>query len=651
MLVLVSACGGGGGGGTEPDTPPPTSTNLVLTVDNTLSVSAMSFLYSELMLQFGQLAVDWVGSMEAHGQSSQRIECGSTGTLALGWRDTNASGRIDAGDTLDVVANHCHLDLVHDTLNGSLAVQIDLRTTTELAGALHFGADVSLGEEAQSPTKLSGQLPFTWAGDDLGHTLDVGQVAHSFALGASINGSNVKESLGMLHAKRSVRRDAALITLELQGSIDSELIGGEFDVATTQPLRGRLRETPYEGAVTLSGGGDLHAVLLARSDLEVELRDSLESVVATGGLAYSDFSQGFLWWPTGVLPVPPRAYDILPTQYRMQTVAQPDFSAVRPLPGTLAWQFNAPVTTEGLRAILYEDNSLARGIDCTVRQDGAWLRVEVSEQLAPGGAYRFRWSHEISGSELVSVTLPEVSFTVLDTVSAAIAPPSFAALIGPDSLLVLDGSGSRTIDNTTRYFWHQLSGPELSFSSANSAITEIRVARNGSGDSALVELQVSNAAGETVSQQVTIQTVPDPSIALYQIERSPVSAPPVLDIDPQAIGQPHYYSDTGILDVLIHTNRGVDRFLIDFADTPQAGARYSFGTNGDLPGMLYTAYPRTCSLVNGNYTGQLDMMAFSRDLAGNLLTLAFDVRATCAGVEQIVSVRYRSELPPAAALP
>jgi hypothetical protein len=252
---------------------------------------------------------------------------------------------------------------------------------------------------------------------------------------------------------------------------------------------------------------------------------------------------------------------------------------------------------------------------------------------------------------LGGLTLPEKMFTVLDTVSALITPPAFAALIGSDDSLLLDGSASRTMDDTTRYQWRQVSGPALVFADAQGATTPVRLTGSGSGDTAVVELAVSNAAGETVARQLTLQTVPDPSVALYHLERYPASASPDLDIEPAPIAYPpKYFTDNGVLDVMVHTEGGADRFLIDFASTPVAGQRYAFGSGGGIVVMTHSHDGVNC-WTQDDYTGHLDLLEFVRGPAGEILTLAFDVDGQCLGQPEKVSIRYRSTLPPTAALP
>jgi hypothetical protein len=213
-------------------------------------------------------------------------------------------------------------------------------------------------------------------------------------------------------------------------------------------------------------------------------------------------------------------------------------------------------------------------------------------------------------------------------------------LFGSGSTLVLDASASLAAGSAVSATqWRQISGPVLTFTGANSALASVTPTTVENG-LAVVEVQVSNAAGEIDRQQLSFQVVGDASHALvlgYRVGNQAMS----VTTSPlnSSSAYVRYFPDLNVLDVYSAGGRILASLP---SGTPwQTGTDMTSGVNGAV--VVWIAGLGAICNADGTHIVILD---YALDGTGAMTRLALDFEAPCnAPATTFGSVRFNSTIP------
>ena len=149
IALLCAACGGGGSdspptGASQPVIPtrPPSATDpLALTTANAGDAATLVLGFTETALAFGQIASDWTQAMRlASGTLPQTTACPGGGSQSLALLDSDASGSVSKGDTIQGALANCY-----PALEGVVTGNAVLQITNFNEGSIRDGGSLTLG--------------------------------------------------------------------------------------------------------------------------------------------------------------------------------------------------------------------------------------------------------------------------------------------------------------------------------------------------------------------------------------------------------------------------------------------------------------------------------------------------------------------------
>ena len=654
---LLAACGGGGGGGGGGDAAPAAAareTPLALTSTNMGDAATLALGYGEATLIFGQLAHEWVAALAASGGSAVNAACDGGGTSTLALTDRDGNKRPTAGDQVVITLVNCYLRTFDDTLDGTLTVDLTTPVGVDVqeAGVLSFGSNVVL-PDATAALHFEGALRYEYGSDRLGSTLRALSATSPFAVSVSAGGLSKRDVLTGIVAQKTVRRDLARTANTLQLRVASDLIGGSLQVATTTPLGAWFSTVPDAGLLTVGGANgavlNVQAVAANSNSLALTLGN------ASSRLAISDAGTGLLWWGAGVT-----AQGTGSRGYTTETVFDNGFkalagpaAALSQNPGVLTWQYSRPLDPSTLPSTAVLSQYLVstgyfwgpHSVPVDVRVDGALLSWTPHGPLQPRARYLLATFLPIrlqgaSGS----LSAPAFDATVPDTIGALASVATPGALLGHGVQLALDGNRSTASGTAVASArWTQVSGPSLAINGAGTLAPTVAISpgENTSG-SAVLELEVRNAAGEFDRDRVTVLVLNDlaPSRAIrYRAFGTGLASWAVDDAD--ATPYARFFAHSNAVDVIVGIERL--RVLVNKPSAWSAGQVQALGPGSGASVVLpFQAVGVNCTVQSGSMT----VADYAVGADSNLTRLALDIVAACGdGTPVNVSVRVNSALP------
>lgn len=503
-LLVGIASGCGGGGGTDPV--PPAGGGVggdgpTLVFAAAQNVAPRTLFALDLSVGLAELAVSalergapgWFGTLQA---------CVS-GSEMLRHVDADNSDSMTVGDRVDATYTDCRLGpWFRNGLDGTLSVRVlsvdpeavRAEVTLDPAG-LQVGPLATL----EPPIFLAGSFVVDARRDDLGVTVEV------TASTADDLRREFREATGTIdrwrqpHIIRAVRHDLARVTLEARMRIDSDALGGSFEVDTPVPMYSGLSRYP----LPLAGQGVLRMVGAAGATRQIrpviDAPGVVEDALDLDGDGIEDGSPARLSWGNGTLghlwrDLPPigagasdarfESFVVVPVFEQLDEVAVGD---------SLRVQFNtAPSPGQGLRFTLIDEGRLPQGTDggaeipVDVLQTGALVLIKPLAPLRYSNRYRVQVSSNRFGPGSANVTIGDDfgrslnferglvgRFVTPDELRPAARVVDVIALLEPGRRLTVTAEDSIRLDRLARIEWQQLAGPPVTFGDAGAVRTDV----------------------------------------------------------------------------------------------------------------------------------------------------------------------------------
>jgi hypothetical protein len=654
-VILLSStlfgCGGGGGAGTvappvQTQTPAPAQAALLVTSANATAATVLAFGYGATAVVMGQLAVDWTSQVDSSATLSFTRACAGGGTASATLADRDGDHHASAGDTVTVVLAACYLKELDDTMNGTVTVSLTAPSASQrLAGLVQLS-----GFKIQSSNpnqEITGAMRFDYSANRLSKLVHVYSDTQPFGMTFSDDKKSVSDTVTMLDAQHETRADTVRATTTMRFHMASNLLGGSLEVTTAAPWSAWFDTYPDAGELNVAGANNSKAGLRTRPlnqhEVDVVLGDTKVDSYPMDGM-------GVLWtgapWLTQVANA-----DNYPLPYALpnpsRPLKEPDPAAFLPN-GSLEWIYSRPLDPNAITGATFMQTSIKGNgngmfvhVPAVVSVEGGLLTVKPSTQLQPGVAYELRFSGRLANTSGEMFSFPSFAGTVLPTVAASLVANAAPVLLGTGASLTLDASASTANGApvaSTR--WVQISGPALSFSDPNAARVTLSPAGANNG-TAVVELQVANAAGDIDRQQFSVTVAGDVTqahVVAYRIGTGPMTV--ASDFDPAARRVMAFQGNTVLQ---ISSPVSGQNFLAGLSNgqTWQSGLRLTYGS-GSTSGVYGPVWIGCPSVAN---TGSISILDYALDPSGNVLRLAMDLDDTCGTTVTQVSIRYHSAVP------
>lgn len=654
LASLLTACGGGGGGSesvapTPPVTvtPPvtPATAPLLLSSSNVQTAPVVALVYGVTPLAVAQMVVDWSARFGAGTSASISRSCGNGGLQKAAFVDTDANGRLGSGDKLSITYVNCQVKELDGIIEGTMNVTFTAPAANQqLAGSISFAP--GFGDHTETPRQdIGGSVRFDYNSGALSRQLHVYSDTQAMTMIFSDGKTSTTDTLTALDVLQELRLDTARTATRINLHLASGLLGGSLDISTPTPLASWFDTYADAGELLLSGAGGSKASLRVNPSN----RNQFDFLLGNSAVGAPDsLDVGILWSSGNWLPnnsAHLAYYDIKPAQPNdFKLLVAPDTSKVAPS-ASLSWAYSRPLSTSAFTDARFVDlSNNTNTVDARISYNGAVVTVTPVSQLKAGATYSLRINtntfapvRDINGNTLPP---PVVSVYVDQSIRAFIStdgtPP---LLLGPTGTLTLSAAGSSANGSpvsSTR--WRQVSGPALAMDKPNATRVTLSSASPSRGI-AVVALDVTNAAGETDSQQITVDVLSDVAQAMVYSSRSG-TGDFKLDSSARTVRDPITYYGNNTLQLLSPTS--LNTFLIGLPGnlTWQTGLALSYGA-GNTSGTTGRAN-LNCS---GVQSGSFQVLDFALDGNGKLARAAIDYDDICEGVLTQTSIRYRSDLP------
>jgi len=664
LSVALVACGGGGGASTSsssgtapPVQAPPISAPLLLTSTNAGDASGLAFAYGALAVTMGQLAVDWTARAESSGTRSFNTSCTGGGSASGILTDSDGDGRAGPGEHVTVTLTGCYVKELDDTMDGSVTITLTTPAANQQrAGIVTFGGFKS--GDANLSLEIIGALRFDYSAGHLSKFLHVGSDAQSFGMRVSDGTKTTTDTLTALDAQHETRLDTMRATTSMRFNLDSTLLGGTLAVTTGTPWTSWFDAYPDAGQLDLAGASGSKAGLRARAG------DSTADVLLGNAVAHVTSIEGpdVLWTGAPWLPqvaaadhfATKRSFD-----FPFSVLRQPDPATFLPN-GTLTWLYSRPIDATSITSATFVQrsgpvNTTIEEVPATVTVEGGLLTIAPTRQLQPGIDYELQLSspsRSLSDKTGATLEFPWFAGTVARTISASVIPAAPPLLLGADATLVLDASGSTANGvPVASTHWRQLSGPALSFSDPTAARVTVAPATRSNG-TAVVELEVANAAGDVDRKTISLTVAADQTQSLvlsYRIASQPLIIAAGSDPD-QSGSYARRLPDRNVLDIMmgfrqVQQREVLQRIILGTAEPViwRSGLKLTYSGNGNTPADAAGGW---MGCVSTNHTGTVTFLDYAQDAEGNLERLALDFDDTCETTTVTQgSIRYHSAIP------
>ena len=307
---LLLSCGGGGDGddgGNNPPPPPPPS-NLALLDDNVAEPAAETSLYSAedgyyAMLLLTQAAQD----LQRNQLDPLPYDCGQGGTVTLSANDSNDNGLLGSGDRVVITWDNCNLSASGSYLIEVANADFDSGVITALSG--EFSMDITYHTGAEPTLDGSGDMEFAAAPDSLSW------LATDFRVDW-IDRTN-RESLIDARIESLIDGNSGY-SFAFSGTVESDAVGGAFEVATGPAFEGQGGQWPRTGMLTATGRDDSTLRYLADgasafATLEVDADGNGVIDDVAQGIEWAEISSGVEFGIYGDpdVPTPPNGPDLI----------------------------------------------------------------------------------------------------------------------------------------------------------------------------------------------------------------------------------------------------------------------------------------------------------------------------------------------------
>ena len=409
-LTLAACGGGGGGGGAPPTNPPPPAppppAAFALSDANAYEAAVTGIGSIEQAMSTAELGTFAFVNLSLYGGTQMTALCrggvSPAVPVALSYDDNDSNSVISAGDVVRASHGSC--------FDFSRQISIRVSVADSASGRLEGRAELTV--ESDFGVRLTGNF-------DLVMAPDAGGVRWSIAnLSLTRATSSGSDSITAASTERTVAAAGSAYRVTLAGVVQSDRIGGSFNVATVTPLSGTLGSFPTTGELRMTAGSShvrIGPAVPAGSELAY-------AVDATGSGQYAAEKRAH-WLALLGGPI----FGVAPNM-------RPRLTNLTLLPASP----NAGDTLQASYTALDPDGP-AQNSTFQCRRNGELLAGETAATLAPG---RHRRGDTID----VTALIDDGIVTVTATAAASIvnAPPQLSStVISPKSCCHRAGCGSR----------------------------------------------------------------------------------------------------------------------------------------------------------------------------------------------------------------
>lgn len=305
--TLTASCGGGGGGGSSNPPPPVGSTLVAMTTTNATLVAALGNAFLESYVQLTLSSLDNLFDLSDAGQLTTSMSCASPGvggTITL--LDNDGSGRISAGDRVELDYNSCLQASLGDFVTGrinidvvSLTIGSDLSATGDLV--IQIPANLTFASGA-GDVQVSGSFRVSFVATSAIENLDI---STGGAAGLTIVLNDGATSFTEISRQVDFSRRIAGTTYTISGSFgaDSDVVAGTFSCATTTDLVGEISLFPGSGTLTCTGRNNSRVRVVASTPNSISTEVDPEGdgsfvdggVIDGGNGLWGDYVEGQLF--------------------------------------------------------------------------------------------------------------------------------------------------------------------------------------------------------------------------------------------------------------------------------------------------------------------------------------------------------------------
>jgi hypothetical protein len=691
LTLALAACGGGGGGESggspvapQPSPPPPTAAQaLVINSDNMVVVAALAPSWGEILLELGHIGVDYANRFRTSA-SAVTETCPNGGLATLTLLDRDADGKLSAGDRVVAELQDCGIAVLNTILHGTYSVDVAAvgGAPAALRGEVTFGGGSVVlkgtsGSLSGATIQLRGSFAFDWSRTDVRTSLAIASsAADDFRLVGSEGAVTVTEAVHAIGISKVLQYDEARARFSMALRYESEVLGGSVTISTPQVMQSYLDTYPESGRIDVRGAGGVVLNLLpnfvvGNDQVTAGLdTDGDERIDSTVSMPWSNVFGGYTWWGGRSLPSY-GSYNAFYTGTYQSTgflwnASSPFNVGVN---DTFWIQFSRPPVDlpplvfrlRDLGSWLISDNRVDIEADTTVQ--GAVVLIKPRTPLRHARNYQLEYSSDGGQTWGQYLTVHDAlgNSTVLTGGNSIQTPDSMRTRITGGGVMLLDagsatqfdGSASTSTRAITSYRWRQISGTPLAIATPDSPSTEVRWGPTPpSGvEQAVLEFTITDAAGETESDRVTVTAANYTGRGGALYFRS--TAGDWIGGGRTFIGG----SPAASLSANVYSS---GQLVVNYTEPQLYGSSWSLNitSSGPLQAGSYenTQYPNgpTALLFSGNATtcgtasGRFDVLEIGYDHFGTVTKLAIDFEQHCGSATSpplYGSVRINSAIP------
>ena len=663
-MFSLTACGGGSGNDNT-DTKPITDNPDVVEqpVDyakDSVTMTALGLVLPEETIRLAELV-----SQQIQGQTvqlDQSVLCKNGGNIKWNLQDNDANQVVSMGDKLVGTLNEC--TIVNTVLRGTLLVDV-IAPTTKNPQTIAFNAQSNL-QEYNSASKLWYDLGGRFnAEKTIGpNTIELDLTVDE--TGFYIQAPTAKKAEKLLNTIIHKTTDfvAGRYTININGKIESAILGDTVQISTTIPFEGFLNTYPDKGSFNFKTSmlsSNLTANLLTNNALAsyTFALNAKKEIANLELVPWASLINGFMF--DGL----DEANLISKLNFDYQSNEFPQSLAVTRINGLgspigdgqyqannaqpiIQFQFSRPIDGKNLPNITLKRQDIFANetVSLNAIVKGAQLILTPRTPLAAGD-YSLSVDRDFydatgfyhRGVGSISITVPK-ALTMSATSSAN------AAKTG--ATVNLSGNATSIFGDVIRYKWTQLDGPKVSLQNSETANASFQMPAI-SADTAILKFKVTatNRAGFMESSEV--------SVFGYSNEHDLIAFDYSSD-EGDYIGQGKTAAFAGKNFIRVNSSVQAVSFSVDQGndwwtlDLQQAGGgllkvgeyknavRYPFNSN--VNGINFSGSGRGCNTL----TGSFKVYDVAYDTAGQLLRLSADFTQHCEGGQPALNgrVRYHS---------
>lgn len=270
VLLFAIGCGGGGGGMSE----------LTVSEQNAAPLAASGVAAVEMVEGMSEM----VDGMSGIFEPDQLIMPCDSGNVMLNVYDLGTQG-LSTGDYASLDFNACVMDLGEGnlTFNGGLYLRADEITGDPLSGPFtrrFYGSYDALTLTIFGAVMvIDGGITASLSSPDDGTTLVLDVTCGSFSAFGQAGDAVFSGSLNNFHSQRTLNQSTGDYSVEFEGTVYSNTLGGSAHFETTTPFTGTGEDHPSAGVFVATGAEGATVTLIAVDNVNVQILVDADGIV------------------------------------------------------------------------------------------------------------------------------------------------------------------------------------------------------------------------------------------------------------------------------------------------------------------------------------------------------------------------------------